>query len=135
MTDTSTPPAAPPRVSGIRVPDVRGWALIGAIGLTLGILFMIYKRPALVDSASFMQLATLIISGTALACYYNLFGGTKSGADATKALADTNAVVAVQNAMAGTGTGTGAPQPGGTRVDAPPNSKVTTEPAPEAAPE
>lgn len=69
-------------------PDARGWALAGALLLTFYILFMIGKNPALLAVASFMQFAGGVFTGTLALVYMNLFGGTRSGTEASAKIAD-----------------------------------------------
>lgn len=72
----------------MQLPDVRGWAVIGFFGLTYLILGMIYFHPELLKDADFMQFSQTLATGGILLIASNLFGGTKSGAETNKALAE-----------------------------------------------
>ena len=87
------------------VPDVRVWIVIGLFGLAWRLLYMIEAQPALLNSAPFMTITTLILGGAGLgapvAFYY---GGTKTGSDTMKSQTDalTAAVPAQPDATATT---------------------------------
>lgn len=70
------------------IPDVRGWTIIGFFGLTYAILAMIYFHPEFLKDADFMQFSQTLATGGILLIASNLFGGTKSGAETNKALAE-----------------------------------------------
>lgn len=89
------------------IPDVRGWAMVGFFILTFFLLLMIDHNPLLLANASFMQFAGTLMAGGILLIANNLFGGTKSGVEASTKNAE--AIQAL--AATGTGTGNGAPQP------------------------
>jgi hypothetical protein len=93
------------------IPDVRGWAMAGYFGLTYYLLKMIDDNPELLANSSFMQFAQALATGGVLLVATNLFGGTKSGAEAGAKTAD-----ALKAAMAAS------PPPG------PPPATVTIEP-------
>lgn len=70
------------------MPDVRGFAIIGFFALTFMLLGMIARNPDLLKDAAFMQLAQSLATGGILLVASNLFGGTKSGTETNKALAE-----------------------------------------------
>ena len=71
------------------VVDLRSSVIVGLFLLTGGILGMIYQRPALLDSAPFMTIATLIVGGSGLGAIVAwLFGGTKTGSEVMSANAE-----------------------------------------------
>lgn len=82
-------------------PDQRGWVAIGFFAAEFKLLDMISTNPALLANASFMQFAGMITTGGVLLIASNLFGGTKSGADASAKIAD-----ALANATPPTGAKT-----------------------------
>lgn len=80
---------------GLAWPDIRGWAVLGFFALAFYLLRMMQTNPKLLADASFMQFATLIISGGVILVGQNLFGGTKSGAETTAKIADAYAATPV----------------------------------------
>lgn len=100
MTDTGhTPtPVIQSKIGPIVLPDVRGWAMVFAFVIVLYILHGIFTsghdasgKLILLSDASFMQFATLIVSGTLIMLFANLFGGTKSAVDTNKIIATAQA--------------------------------------------
>ena len=72
---------------GVKAPDIRAWAAAGFFVLTYKAFNMIEHNPGLLDDPAFMTFVGALTSGGILAVANNLFGGTKSGAAASEALA------------------------------------------------
>ncbi len=72
------------------MPDARIWVMLGLFALAWRLLWMIAERPALLDSAPFMTIATLILGGSGIGAVVSfLFGGTKTGGEVMKSNAET----------------------------------------------
>lgn len=81
-------------------PDLRGWAIVGFFAITFYCLRMIETNPALLANPGFMQFISALSTGGILLIASNLFGGTKSSADANAKLAE----IAASGTTPGTAT-------------------------------
>jgi hypothetical protein len=72
---TDTPPAARPAPP--RLPDARGWALIGLFALIFFVLALIAWQPSLADNKLFFSLASNITTGGFLFALGFYFGSAK----------------------------------------------------------
>lgn len=67
------------RIVPLGVPDGRGWAAIALYTLDVGVLWMIYDKPALLESAAFMQIAGPLLGAGGLGLVLAFHFGSSSG--------------------------------------------------------